>query len=85
MSSAEWALVSFDRLRRRSARPSLQQHADFPLITFNELNSGSLKRALELENGRKITSQFTVVLFDPLQGREADPRALGELALTPTQ
>ena len=66
-----------------SSGPYFQSDADLSRIVFSEVNTGLLKSLLYFEDGREVSFHDALVLFDALQGRQANPRSAGELALTP--
>ena len=67
----------------KSSGPHFKSDADLSRIVFSEVNTGLLKSLLYFEDGREVSFHDALVLFDALQGRQANPRSAGELALTP--
>jgi hypothetical protein len=60
-----------------------QSDAKLSGLTFVELNASLLKSFLYFEDRGKISFHDPLVLFDALQGCQADPCPPGELVLAP--
>jgi hypothetical protein len=62
---------------------AFQSDAKLSEIIFDEVNAGLLKSFLYFEDRGKISFHDPLVLFDALQGCQADPSPPGELVLAP--
>ena len=60
----------------------LQSDADFFAVVFGEVNAGLLKGFLNFEDGRDVSFHDALVLFDALQGCQANPSPASKLART---
>jgi hypothetical protein len=76
-------VVGFGPSLSESSGPYFQSDADFFAVVFGEVNAGLLKGFLYFEDGRDVSFHDALVLFDALQGCQANPSPAGKLALTP--
>src|SRR5262245_15944404 len=72
-SSANSAVPASGARCSESSGPHFQSDADLSRIVFGEVNAGLFKSLLYFEDSREVPFHDAVVLFDALQGCQANP------------
>src|SRR5215469_4611739 len=77
-----WGLAS-NPPPAHSTLACLQTDSDFAGFIISELNAGLLKDVLYLEDRGEVSFHDSIILLDPLEGRQPNAGGAGKLTLAP--